>query len=589
MAGLLVAAVAPGAAGASNTDAVNAIAAFNPADERTFERLEQVIDAGGVDVAALKPQLASRTINRRWAAAYVGHNVARNEADHRALQPLLKDRHPTIRAMAAFALFGNGKKQALPALIALLKSRQLFMFGEPPLPLAVLADQRLTALTHADFGFDFEGSARARRRAIGRWEKWYRDVRSTIRWDPAAGRYRWRRAGGRNLAPAAPRRAPATAAAVTPAYAGDTGTVTLTVKLSGPGLAANEAAIRAAVAKAQSVLNGASGPGNTSRTGQCTRMLFQISVAASGASAPGATPIIVTEGASKGERRSNVTGAGTSEARMNLFADDATGTYGPEVIAHELVHLMGLGDEYRNVGSGDSQKTVPYDASSLMGDIVKGTFKQRHLDALGEKFFPEQGRLCERWQLRFPNWQSTLRAHTVPATCPARGECTYFLGGFVSAREIFADFWVDRRGRTVTPVGFLPCGMVTVRSDCAETGGNSSAGEALVDVGTARCQGSLKWDGARFETTVSGSVQSASSFRLIVKADDHQQAAYSCPFDARGQGGPKSYVSGGMALAGADDFTVTAQNTVGTEVTVLFDRSANNRRGQGSAVLKRVR
>lgn len=58
------------------------------------------------------------------------------------------------------------------------------------------------------------------------------------------------------------------------------------------------------------------------------------------------------------------------------------------------------------------------------------------------------------------------------------------LGGVVTAREIYADFWVNRRGRTVTPVGFLPCGKVTVNADCDETGGNSRAGSASPDVGT---------------------------------------------------------------------------------------------------------
>lgn len=594
---LIAAVIAPASAGASTSDAINAIQAFDPANEQTFDRLEQVIDAGGVDVAALKRQLGDRDIDRRWAAAYIGHNLARTEADHRALAPLLRDGHPTVRAMAAFALFGTGRKLALPTMIALLRSRQRFMFGEPPLPLAVLADQRLRTLTHANFNFRFEAPARVRRRAIAKWARWSREVRRTLRWDGNAERYRWRRERSRRapgmadepVRMAAPAQASplASSAAVTPNFAGDTGTVTINVQLSGPGLAGNAATIQSALAAAQNYLNGTSGAGDTARTGQCTRMLFRIVVVPSGTNVPGATPIVVTGGVSRGERRSNVRGGGTPAATMNLFAGDAAGPYGGEVIAHELVHVMGLGDEYKNVGSGDAQRTVPYDPSSFMGDLVNGTFQQRHLDALGEKYFGEQNRACERWQLRFPDWQSSLRAHTDPPACSAR--CTYFLGGVVTAREIYADFWVNRRGRTVTPVGFLPCGKVTVNADCDETGGNSRAGNASPDVGTARCQGSLSWNGGRFETTVSGSVQSADSFRLLVKTDDHQTAAYSCPFDARGQGGPKSYIRGGMTLAGADDFTISAANEIGPEVTLPFDEAANFRRGTGTAVLRRVK
>ena len=101
VAAVLGAGAAPAAAD-PNSDAINAVRAFNPENRSTFDALERVKDAGGFNISILRTELGSRDLNRRWAAMYLAYQEAKTAPDFRVLGPRLRDRDQSIRAMAAY-------------------------------------------------------------------------------------------------------------------------------------------------------------------------------------------------------------------------------------------------------------------------------------------------------------------------------------------------------------------------------------------------------------------------------------------------------------------------------------------------------
>src|SRR5205085_10814995 len=89
-----------------DSDAVNAVVAFNPPSDAAFERLDAVIDARKANASVLRPQLTTGSKNRRLATAYIAHHLARTSADYRMLDRRLGDPDPSVRAMVAFGLLG---------------------------------------------------------------------------------------------------------------------------------------------------------------------------------------------------------------------------------------------------------------------------------------------------------------------------------------------------------------------------------------------------------------------------------------------------------------------------------------------------
>ena len=230
--------------------AIQAVKLFTPANEEAFARLDKVIDGpGGIRLAALRPYLASGNVLRRWAAVYIAGNLANKQSDYKLLRRPFHDRNRTVRALAGFALLGGGKKEAIPALIELLPFDDLLQYWEPPIPIAVAADYRLTFFTGARFGLNYTDSAANRQATAARWRLWWKAVKGNIHWDRRAHKYRWRKSGtaassfssqpaapqppAAQLAPAAPLADPVGPVTVN----ADTGTLTVNLQfVRGPGV-----------------------------------------------------------------------------------------------------------------------------------------------------------------------------------------------------------------------------------------------------------------------------------------------------------------------------------------------------------------
>jgi len=583
-------ALAPAAPADPNSDAVNAVAAFNPANEDTFDALEQVIDAGQVRVAVLRSPLTGANVERRWAAAYIGQALATTTADQRELRRRLSDADPSVRSLAAYGVLGIGGTDAIPVLIGVLESRASMRNSEPLETLATMADTRLTMMTRADFGFDVTDPAR-RRTAIRQWRRWWREVRRTIRWDRTAHRYRWRRERATGPVPrrgasvAAPvrRRAArsprARAAATTTSLSGETLTVTIRIELLfDPSISRSDRQdILANAEVAQNFLNG---PG---RTGQCLDVKFDV-IAQEGAGTPGFHQLNVDQLQYKGHpgyRTSYVKsfiGAGNSRFGRLWTGQVLRRSDGYQVFAHETAHLAGAPDEYtRDPNTG---RTTPTDPASFMGDHERGKVLQRHLDDIAARFTSEQQRGCQLWTLTFVPWKAQLVAHSVRGITGRR----HFIG-FNATADVLTKFWVNPRTGRVTPAG------EAIGFDSVHQSVGADAGDAPCD--RVRLDERPK----RFSSRVIGGELGNDRLHVRLKIGDTQYASLSCDPPPETPGGRKTLIGSSMELArsgdgeSALDFSVAAPGGPGIVVSKSFSCCAGdpNRNASGTAKIVRVR
>lgn len=574
---------APGAANAAPADDAAARAAvdtFAFGDLVALERLEQVISARRAAAGSLGPALRSGSLSRRWAATYVAHALPRDAAGRRLLRERLRrDREPSIRALAGFALLGSGDSGAIRPLIALLEVRRTMPESDPPIPIARLVDDRLTLFTGQDFGF-VAGDASAQRRAIARWKAWWQRVGKSIRYDRAERRYRTR---------ARSKRATRSAAQRPPAVAAAAGRHVVRFDLQilfPPGTpSGTRRRVFDNIRDAQRFLNG---PG---RTGRCTPLEFRIDAQADVVGAElddRRFPFYVDEDRTGGATwRTSFVNLGQGFGR--LFTSQAVDPdLGSIIIAHELMHLLGLPDEY--VRTPGSAHATSIDPTSFMGGV--GEVLQRHLDAIAESQAPEDSS-CERWSLLFRDWSSVIEPHT-----EERRSTTINHLGATARASIAASFWLDREGGEITPAGDRPCGRDLLpgaqsrpgglTAPCKETGGNSVLTALRAAVGRARCPSArlepLGLANRRFTTTVSGELRGeVLRLRLAPDAAERERLTAHCRPAAKPFRQSYQLVGNGMRFAGALAFELPA-----TGGTRSFDRSGEHRRASGTVSVARV-
>jgi hypothetical protein len=585
---IVTALVLPASAAADpNSDAVNAVKAFDPQNEATQRRLNEVVRRGGVNLQVLKPQLSKPNLNRRWAATYLIQALARSLPDHRLLEKPLRDRDESVQALAGFGLIGFGEEQSIPVLISALRSRQYLRNSEPPELLAALADERLVHFTKADFRFDPYASSRARRRAIRKWNEWWSEVKDNIRWDRQGKRYRWRRERSRR--PASTHGGPGAQTAESTLGGFDGGTATIAVKLQFAGRPLpNQLAKR--VAAAEKLLEGSRA---ASRTGMCFNVDFNFDVQVTDIDAPRIDGRHYVNVASVDAddyltSHADIPPPGQSGQAEFDTADDSV------TLAHEILHLAGLPDEYEDDGKG---KTTPNDEASIMA-APRGRLLQRHLDFLASRFLDsQQEALCEKYHLEFSPWESQSFAQTVGAASAGAqaeaahqqpGDHSHVIGEFASA-VVAADFWLNTLNNRVTPAGHTPCGSLLVTNPCpGEVRGSSSAGAAQADKGQATCQSvQLKWTAPRFPTAVAGERQSG-SFNLQLAVSDSQRFRYRCNPPASPSSGILHMIRDGMEFAGALAFTIPVP-AMGSESSKSFSFSDSSARAEGTVHITRLR
>jgi len=567
---LALAALAPCAAAASTSDALNSVLAYDPARYETLSRLNEAMAAPGeIHVRGLREQLRSANPYRRWAATYIAHAVADDPPDLRALRPRLRDESASVRALAAFGLAGNGSKRGLRELVELAGSDE-YMIQSDLEPLAGLAEERLKVLT------------RARVNGARAWARWWADVRRNIRWDRGAERFRWRRDGRSRERGRSSTRPPFIAG---PA-GGDAVRVPIKVQvLWGPGAtSAQKRAVLRNLRRAVDLLNG------DGRTGRCKPIEFELDLVVGGDLLSDHYSILVNEIPTANKARWSTSWINHEDKTGRLWTARAADPSGVEMIAHEFGHIAGLPDEYfEYVTEGGQTRTSPVDPTSIMGSH-EGSLLQRHLDYLSRLHDPDGGAGCERWELRFPAWTSRLDAFTEESG----GTTTNWLG-LTAVATIEAGFWVDLDGG-VRPGGYSPCGTEVVpgrtphnpggrNTRCPEAGGNSAGVFAGADEGGADCARPgprLAFEPERFETVVSGG-REGETFSLELRVGDSELAeAVRCE-PAVEPSITKRYrlIRDGMRYAGALDFDISPPSRD-------FRREGDHKSAYGQALLARI-
>jgi len=562
-AALALLASAPAAAD-PNSDAVNAVAAFNPANEDTFERLDAVIDAEAANASVLRSALSSGDLNRRWAAAYMAHNLARTEADFRMLDRRLRDGDASVRAMVAFGLFGGGKKQAIPVLIALLRSRAEMRHSDPPHRLATLTHNRLKRLTGANLPLNQRS-----------WQKWWREVRKTIRWDRTAHRYRWRRGKASGAAPRrAAARAPRPKARAADYSSGKVANEKLTIDINIDLVFENAVTflqrqkIKNATENAAKVLNG------NGRSGQCLDVEFKVHVKSRTATDPpnvGYHKIEVNEAQYVGHpgwRKSYVRRPKPGQEGRGRFYTQEVLDYGSALTAHELLHLMDFGDEYQRNKDGT---TKHFDPENILDYGSEGDVLQRHLDELVNKFAKPEERDCQEFRVQFDPWRTQLFAHTIGSG----NRRTHRIGELATA-SINTRFWLNPRTGKIKPAG-------------EGRGGDSklTMAQATKPSGASCDRIRMKPGRVQFHTVASGEAQGV-TLRVKLAVGDQQQFEYVCNPPAKPASGTKSLISDGMKTAGAHDFTVD-RAVIGAPTRRFFPIEGDHVGGGGNLVLTRLK
>ncbi len=546
----------PAPASAATADAVRAVEAFDPANPASYRPLTGAVVLGGVDVRALRAHLRSRDLHRRWAATYVGHNLARTRAELDLIRERLRDANPSIRAMAIFALAGRGEKAMLPRLIALLRSRRFMLHGEPPSRLASLANTRLVALTGRDFGFAANASERRRRTAIRRWEEW------------------WRR-GARGAGYRAPRRVLGhgrihgrTATnhdAVFAARTGENVTITVRLEFFGPGTTSQTARdrLRRLVGEAEGILNGGG------RTGQCFDIRLRLEPRF-GQNTPGHNQVYVTS-LTSAFVRSEVHSRPGGAPEIGIWSGvDMQGAEAKWIVAHETGHFLDLDDEYLDAATG----SAILDPDSLLAEHVNGDLRQRHLDFLANAWVSDRIG-CQRWRLKV-GWTGRLVAHTVDDGT----EKTHHISHAATA-SVHADFWLATDSGRVRPAGHRPGGDVFVTRRHHDVHGASRVDALSADRGSAPCSRvSIGHVRRRWDTRVTGQ-RAGGDVRLQLGVDDRQRTRNRCTPAAEPPAGGKSLIRGSMQAAGALDFTIPLRD--GAERPFHFDQG--HRTAFGTAVL----
>ncbi len=607
----------PARVGDKTPAAIQAVKSFTPANEEAFARLDKVIDGpGGIRLAALKPYLASGNLLRRWAAVYIASNLAKKQSDYALLKRPFRDSNKTVRALAAFALLGGGKKESIPVLIEMLPFDDLPQFWEPPIPIAVAADYRLTYFTGARFGLNYTDPVADRRATAARWRLWWKAVKGNIRWDRRAHKYRWKKTGlaasfvpalteaQQPSAPQARQFAPLAATVDPVTVNADTGTLTVNLEMvRGPGLTSgNTSAIRNAINNAVNFLNG---PG---RTGACTSIQFKIDARFRNVDPPfpaGSKPIVVTvmPGSSVGEKAGQRSNVNVPLHTGTWRVGDLTAPYAPMMVAHEVTHVMDLRDEYRETADGG-----PLDRESYMSAVVpSGKMLQRHLDALAERWLKDRNARCQKYQVTFAPWETFLAAWDQQVG----NRHDYYIGRHSKA-NIFAGFWVNPDTGEITPVGESACNHLdpdrpievsklnpnTKKMSKADfdkckkeefpqgMGGNSALLDLSANPGALRCS-LLQFTATRqrFRTTVKGN-KAGNQLNLKLDVPDSETASYVCKPPATG--GFKHDITLGMTAAGALNFSIAAPALFGV-ATRAFSHQETHGRADGTAKVIRLK
>jgi hypothetical protein len=371
-----------------------------------FETLYELYlaDPAGLRAAALR-HLHDPGRPVRYAALYSLALTAAPGPAHDALLPLLRSRDASKRLLAASALAGTGEKAALPVLIAALRSHAGLAYRDPPERGWQLARATLLDFTGKKLGLGKARGSRAVARTRSAWRRWWARHGAALRWDAGTRRYTaGPQAGARLARSLGIRSAAAGAGGANATVKGDTITIEVDIHLFGPAVVHTANGGQSSLdALAQSWEQGAERHWNeafrshkfTDSCGRTFNLKLDVKMRAAPTSfrnldKSDANQILVadlpwvrsanrTPGKGKGD-----SAASYSTHSNGVWAASVTGT----VVAHEVGHLMGLGDDYKDVTGKDGKvhsEPFPGRKGTLMAD-ARGTTRidQQLIDRLGQ-------------------------------------------------------------------------------------------------------------------------------------------------------------------------------------------------------------
>jgi len=155
-------------------EAVEAARTFDPDDiDRSIRRLNAGVALGADLIAPLTPLLDDNDPTVRWAAIYMMSLVAVSPVDADLLMPALSDAEPTNRVVAAGALVGLGRVEAVNVLVDAIDSQDALPFDPLSRQIGDLAREALEYYT----GNTFDDAAM--------WRNWRDTSAGRIVWDGA--------------------------------------------------------------------------------------------------------------------------------------------------------------------------------------------------------------------------------------------------------------------------------------------------------------------------------------------------------------------------------------------------------------------
>jgi len=168
------------------------IANFNSHNPRSFYSVSEIAEIGEKTLPYLQEMIKSNSLEERWAAVISLSTLLRKNPQLEntilpLLKQILKDKNATLKMLAAAQLLSFGEKNGIPVLISSLKSKEITIFSDPPLPVAMRANQFLRHYTGQEFGYQYDSSAEDKEQIVNRWQKWWNNNKKLLLFNKEEG------------------------------------------------------------------------------------------------------------------------------------------------------------------------------------------------------------------------------------------------------------------------------------------------------------------------------------------------------------------------------------------------------------------
>jgi hypothetical protein len=357
--------------------------------------------AGALRSAALK-HLRDKRPDVHYASLYALALTADAGPAAAALRRLLSSKQVDERMLAASALARTGDKAAIPVLIEGLSVRRQLAYRDPPEQAWELARHALLSYTTQDFGLHSAGTASAASRVQPAWRRWWKARAPSLRWKPGMRRFS-------GLSEPAIATVPGANPGTRWEISGSDVTITVPIDVVGPAIVhdANGKTVRLSthartqLENAARIWNNALKQLSYSRDcgglrGQPWHFTVKLDVGIHSPSyrVPRGRHKVtfVDDPALRSTFRSIGKHVGKhTDDKVSTYGSGREGTWSTHIddqgAAHELGHLLGLGDDYEDEIVNGRKRSVPIKRGGSLRDGTmmadKGKIDQQLADRLG--------------------------------------------------------------------------------------------------------------------------------------------------------------------------------------------------------------